>query len=136
MAPVKAQGNVSVVYNSENITNYLNDQSLEAIVNEIDTTTLGGTAAQKTPGSVDWSVNVGGFWEKDLDDALGPDAVSTPSTLRTLVVTIGASGSQVAYTWTSNAFVGNYRIEASDPKGVITWSGTLAVSGAPSRTTP
>jgi len=131
--PVKTQGNVTVTYNSTEITDYLNQQSLEAIVNEIDTTNLGSTSNEKTPGSVNWAVNVGGFWAKALDDLLGPDAVTTPTTLRTLAVVIGASGAQVTYTWTSNSFVGNYRVEAADPTGVITWSGTLAVSGAPTR---
>lgn len=32
------------------------------------------------------------------------------------------------------AFVSDYKIDASDPLGMITWSATLAVSGAPVRT--
>ena len=34
------------------------------------------------------------------------------------------------------AFISDYKIEASDPMGMTTWSGTLTVSGAPVRTTP
>lgn len=131
--PVKAAGNVIVTYNSVNITAYLNTQALEAVVNEIDTTNLASTGAEKTPGTTNWTINVGGFWAKALDDALAPDGVTPPGTLRTLVVVIGASGAQATYTWTANAFVGNYKIEATDPTGVISWSGTLAVNGAPTR---
>ena len=132
--PIKSQGNVVVNYNGQNITQYLNTQSLEAIVNEIDTTNLTSTGNEKTPGSVNWTVNVGGFWAKPLDDILGPDAVSTPSALRDMSVELGVSGATVEYAWEENSFVGNYRVEASDPTGVITWSGTLAVSGSPTRT--
>lgn len=131
--PVKTQGNISVTYNGTAITAYLNSHSLEAIVAEIDTTNFSSSGQEKTPGPTNWSVNVGGFWAKALDDLLGPDLVSPPSTLRTLVVVLGASGAQVTYTWTSNAFIQNYRADASDPNGVWTWTGTLAVSGSPTR---
>lgn len=131
--PVKTLGNITVTYNSTNITGYLNQASLEAIVNEIDTTNLASTAMEKTPGAAGWSVPVGGFWAKALDDVLGPDAVTPPSTLRTLAVVLGASGSQVTYTWTTNSFLGQYKVEASNPTGVLTWSGQLAVSGPPTR---
>lgn len=130
---VKTQGNITVTYNSNALTAYLNTQSLEAIVNEIDTTTLASTGMEKIPGPSGWSSNIGGFWAKALDDILGPDVVSPPSTLRTLAVVIGASGAQVTYTWTSNAFISNYRVDASDPNGVWTWTATLAVSGVPTR---
>lgn len=130
---VKTQGNITVTYNGSALQAYLNTQSIEAIVNEIDTTTLASTGMEKIPGPSGWSVNVGGFWAKALDDILGPDAISPPATLRTLAVVIGASGAQVTYTWTSNAFISNYRADASDPNGVWTWTGTLAVSGVPTR---
>lgn len=130
---VKTQGNIIVNYNSNALQSHLNTQSLEAIVNEIDTTTLASTGQEKIPGPSGWTVNIGGFWAKALDDILGPDMVSPPSTLRTLFVTIGASGAQVTYTWTTNAFISNYRVDASDPNGVWTWTATLAVSGVPVR---
>jgi hypothetical protein len=130
---VKTQGNITVTYNSNALQSYLNTQSIEAIVNEIDTTTLASTGMEKIPGPSGWTVNIGGFWAVALDNILGPDAVSPPSTLRTLAVVIGASGSTVTYTWTTNAFISNYSINASDPNGVWTWTATLAVSGVPTR---
>lgn len=128
---VKTRGNVTVTYNSNALTNYLNTTSVEAIVNEIETTHFGSSGAEKIAGTGNWTVNVGGDWSSTLNGYLSPDAVSPPSTLRTLVVVIGASGAQATYTWTTNAFISNYTISADDPNGKITWSGTLAVSGAP-----
>lgn len=130
--PIKAMSNVTVTYNSTDITQYLNTQSLEAVVNEIDVTNLASTADEVIAGSAKWTVNVGGFWAKALDDVLGPDAVSPPASMRNLVVVLG-TGSTATYTWTSAAFISNYKVEASDPKSMLGWSGTLAVSAAPVR---
>jgi hypothetical protein len=131
---VKALGNITVTYDSLNITQYLNTQSLNAVIAQIDTTNLASSGDEKIAGSGAWEVAVGGMWAKALDDKLGADAVTPPSTLKTLVIVVGAAGSTVTYTWTTNAFVGGYTIDTTDPKGMIGWSGTLAVSGAPSRT--
>lgn len=130
---VKALGSITVTYNSNALTAKLNQASLEAIVAAIDTTNLASSAGEQIPGLVNWSVPVGGMWDSTLDGYLGPDAVSPPSTLRTLVIVIGPSGSQVTYTWTSNSFISNYKFGADNPGGALTWSGTLAVSGAPTR---
>lgn len=130
---VKALGNVTVTYDSLDITPYLNTQSLAATIAQIDTTNLASSGDEKIAGSGSWEISVGGMWAKALDDKLGADAVTPPSTLKTLVVVIGPVGAQVTYTWTTNAFIGNYTIDTTDPKGMIGWSGTLAVSGAPGR---
>lgn len=132
--PIKSLGNVTVTYISTDITQYLNTQSLEAVVNEIDVTNLASSADEKIAGSANWTINVGGFWAKALDDVVGPDAVSPPSTMRDLVVTLGPVATRVTYTWTANAFISNYKVDASDPKSMLGWSGTLSVSGAPVRT--
>lgn len=129
---VKASGNVLVVYNSNALTAFLNQASIEGIVAELDVTNLASTAGEKIPGLGSWSVPVGGFWTSVLDGYLGPDSLSPPSSLRTLVVTIGPSGAQSIYTFTSASFISNYRINA-EPSGAITWSGTLSVTGAPVR---
>jgi hypothetical protein len=106
---------------------------MEAIVNAVDTTNLASTANESIAGSASWSIGIGGQWSLTLDGYLGPDAVTPPSTLKTLVVVIGAAGSQATYTWTTNSFLSNYTVDASDMQGVITWSGTLSVSGPPVR---
>lgn len=127
-----------VTYNGTNISSYLNQASLEMIADAIDTTNLASTAQEKSAGVPGFSVPIGGFWMAALDAVLGAAAISPPTTtLHALVVQIGPSGNRATYTWTASAtvgaFVSDYKIDASDPLGMITWSGTLAVSGAPVR---
>lgn len=128
--PLKSINNVKVTYNGTEITSYLNQASLQAVVNAIDTTVLNSSGMTKIPGLSDWTINVGGFWVKALHDVLNPDTVSPPSTLRTLIVEIGETGDTVTYTWTTNAFISNYQWTA-DPTTAIPWTGVLSVSGAP-----
>ncbi len=127
----KVAGNVSVTYNSVEITNYLNTASLNGVVNAIDTTDFGDeNATTSIAGLGDWEVPVGGPWDATLDAALAPDVIAPPATLRTLVVVIDT----VTFTVTTNAFITGYTINASAPSDGITWSGTLKISGAPVRT--
>lgn len=128
--PVRSLQNVVVSYNGTNITGYLNSQSLQATVAAIDTTVLNSTAGEKISGLADWNISVGGLWAKALHDLLNADCVTPPETLRTLVVTIGASGAQAVYTWTTNSFISDYSWSV-EPTGAITWTGALSVSGAP-----
>jgi hypothetical protein len=134
----KSLKNFVVSYNGTDITPYLNKASLDATAEAIDTTSLASDGKEQTAGASSFSVPVSGNWAKALDDVLGVDAASPPATLRTLVVTIGPSGGQVINTWTGTetvgAFVSDYKVAADDPLGVLTWSGTLTVSGAPVRT--
>lgn len=130
---VKTLGNITVSYNSNALAGYLSQASLESIVAELDVTNLASSAAEKIPGLGNWSIPVSGFWAPALDAILAPDSISPPTTLRTLVVVIGVSGSTVTFTFTSAAFISNYRISADSPSAPITWSGTLSVSGNPVR---
>lgn len=136
--PAKALSNVVVTYNSVNITAYLNKGSVKNMVNAIDTTNLASTAQEFTPGAVSYEVPVGGMWAAALHSAVGADAASPPTTLRTLAVQIGPAANRVTYTWTGSstvgAFVTDYEVDFSDPLGMITWSGTLKISGAPTIT--
>lgn len=131
--PVKAAGNITVTYNAVNITQYLDQHTLDAVVNEIETTNLASTGVESSPSTTKWSIKGGGSWAKALDDVLGPDSITPPTTLRNMVVVIGATGAQATYTWTANAFISNYSIESS-AKEVHKWSGTISVNGAPTRT--
>ena len=126
--PAKGMGNVTFTYNAVAITNYCNTGQMDAVVAAIDTTHFGSTAEESTPGSVKWKVDLGGNWDLALDNVLGPDSVSPPTTKRALVVVFGPASNRATYTWASgSAFVSNYSIKA-DPKGMITWSGTLEIS--------
>jgi hypothetical protein len=127
--PVKAAGQVTISYNSNALAGYLNDASIEAIVKELDTTVLTDTGQTKIPGISNWDVNIGGPWASALDGFLAPDAISPPATLRTLVCVYGG----VTLTWTTNAFISNYKVNASNPTELITWTGKLSVSGVPVR---
>lgn len=136
--PIKTLTNMVVTYNSQDISAYLNQASLEIIKDAIDTTNLASTAKENTPAPPGFSVPIGGFWMAALDAILGVDAAATSDTLRALIVQIGPSGNRATYTRTASgnlgAFVSDYKIDASDPMGVITWSATLSVSGAMTRT--
>lgn len=128
--PVKSLGNITVDYNSNSLEEHLNSQSLQAVVDAIDTTVLSSSGREKIPGLGDWTITVGGLWSDTLHGYLNPDVVSPPTTLRTLAITLGESGSTVTYTWTENAFISDYSWTV-EPSGAVTWSGTLSVSGAP-----
>ena len=125
MAATKSAGNVTLTYNSNAITSYLSQQSLDAVAKAIETTNMGSTALQNTPGLPGWTVNIGGFFDATLHSYFSSD-ITTP-TLRTLVVGIGT----VTYTWTTNAFISNFKIDASNPNEAIKWTATLTTSGAP-----
>lgn len=126
---LKVAANVSVTYNSNALDAYLNTASMNAVVNAIQTTDFDSTGEESIAGLPTWTASIGGPWDATLDGYLGPDAVSPPTTLRTLAVGI----STVTYTWTTNAFISNYTIDASSPADGITWSGDLTCSGVPTR---
>jgi len=130
MASKKVAGNVTVTYDGNALTNYLNTASLADVVNAIDTTDFGdANATTSIPGLGDWEVPIGGPWDPTLDGYLAPDAIAPPSTLKTTVVGIDT----VTFTWTTNTFITDYKIDASSPSDGITWSATLKGSGAPTR---
>lgn len=134
---VKTLQNIAITYNASSMAAHLDQASLEATVETIDTTTFASAAQEKTPGATSYSIPVGGPWSKALDDILGADTVSPPSTLRDFVYQIGPSGNRATYTWTGSAtvgaFISDYKVQADDPMGTIKWSGTLTISGAPVR---
>ena len=130
MATLKSAGNVTIVYDGDTLTNYLNTTSLNAVVNQIETTDFGDSnATTSIAGLGDWEVPIGGPWDAALDAFLAPDVIAPPTTLKTLVVTIGG----VIFTWTTNTFLTGYTINASAPADGITWSATIKGSGAPVR---
>lgn len=136
--PTKTLGNVAITYGALSMAQYLDGGSLEAVVEAVETTNLASAGQEKTPGAPSFSVPVSGFWAKALDDVLGADATTPPTTLKGLVVQIGPVGNRVINTWTgtttTGAFVADYKIDFSDPNGMLKWSGTLMCSGVPART--
>lgn len=138
MAVYKSENsNYTCTYNSVNITSYINQGDLEAVVAELDGTHLASVNAEAEPGSTDWRVRMSGMLEKASDDVFGKEALGTPSTLRDLVITVGPSGSVSTYTWTGSAdegaFVNNYTIQPTEPTQLINWRAELGISGGPVR---
>lgn len=132
MAAAKSRGNVVVSYNTNAITGYVNQADMSAALDVLDATVLNSTGAVNVADTTTWELAIGGPWESALDTILAPDAI-TPGTKRTAYVSYSSGGGQtVTYTWTSNAEISNYEINAA-PDALITWSATLALSGAPGR---
>jgi len=137
--PYKSEAsNFTVTLGGTNITAYCNQASIEATVAEIDTTNLASTGAESSPASTSWSTPVSGFLDKALDDVFGRYAITPPSTMLDLVVTVGPSGSVTTFTWTGTtqegATIENYTINPTDPTQLITWTGSLLISGGPTIT--
>ncbi len=136
MARTKALQNVGITYDGDNLQSHLNTASFNAVVEAIESTTFASSAMEQGPGAPSFSIDIGGPWSKTLDDFLRPDVLTPPDTLKTLVYFAGPSASRVTYTWTASgtttgAFISNYTINADNPMGDITWSGTLTISGSP-----
>jgi hypothetical protein len=131
---IRAGGNISIVYDSLDITQYCMAASVEMVLALIDSTNLASTSDVSTPGTTGYSVPLNGEWSKTLDDKLMPDIITPPATHKTLVIGLGAVGAVVTLTWTTKAFVSNYKPDWSDPKTNAKWSGVLSFSGAPVRT--
>lgn len=131
---VKGQGNVAVTYASNALTNYCNQADLSATLEDIETTHFGSTGRESIVGTSTWTISLGGDFDSVVDGYLAPDAITT-GTKRTAVITFtDDGGTDVSYTWTSNAEIGDYNITAT-PTGKIEWSATLRLSGAPTRGT-
>jgi hypothetical protein len=135
----KALSNRAITYNSlTTFAAHLNKASLKTVVKVMDSTTLASTAQENNPGAPSYTMPVGGPWSKTLDDVIGADADSPPTTLRTFVDQVGPVANRVTRTWTGSAtvgaFISDYSVDTDDPLGNITWSGTLTISGSPVRT--
>lgn len=133
-----SETNTTVIYAGIDITQYCTRADLEALVNQVDATTLASEFIETAPGGVNWSVNLAGLLAKEIDDILGKDVLSPPGILRSLVVTVGGSTRcGTTYSWSNNsavgAFVDDYKIGPNDPlKEGTTWTAVLGVSGGPS----
>jgi hypothetical protein len=131
---VKAATNTVVSYNATNITSYCDKATLDAAAESIGVTNLNSTAEEFIVTFANWSVPVGGPWDKALDDVLAPDIVS-PGTARTAYIEFQTASNTVRFTWTTNAYLENYKAESPNPNEAIRWEATLRMSGAPTRST-
>lgn len=132
MAARKGRGNTTVTFNSTAITNYCNKAGLKAAVDRIETTHFGSTAGETIAGDTTYSIPLAGDWDVALSSVLAPEVITT-GTKRTAVIAFVGSTQTETWTWTSNAEVQDYSID-SGAGDKITWSATLSLSGAPTRT--
>jgi hypothetical protein len=128
----KGAGNSTCLYNSQNISQYLNTNTLNNTIAELEATVLTSTAEESVAGLGSYELTLEGDWIKALDDILGPDSLTGAK--RTVVITYGSAGTGgiVTYTWTTNGFLTSYEINAQ-ATDKITFSGTLRLNGAPAR---
>jgi hypothetical protein len=132
---VKAAGNVSVTYDSVDITQYVNTASIAASIAELDTTDLASTAMSYIPGLADWTCALEiNNYVAAADTAIMEDLETPPTTLKTLEVEFtDAADATVTYTWTTSCFPTGGTV-GGDASGLITISGVvIRCNGAPSR---
>jgi hypothetical protein len=129
----KGAGNSTCTYNAQNITQYLNTNTLTNTIAELEATVLTSTAEESIAGLGSYELTLEGDWSKAIDDILGPDSLT--GTKRTVVLTYGSvgTGGVVTYTWTTNGFLTSYEINATATDKIVL-SGTLRLNGAPART--
>ncbi len=132
MTARKSRGNVVVSFNGTALTAYCDGADLDMAIDQLETTNLASTGAESTAGDTKYSIKLSGMWDNALDAVLGPEAV-TPGTKRNASIALTGSSATVTYGWTANAEIENYTIN-SKTKAFITFSATLALSGAPTRT--
>jgi len=128
----KVEGNVTVTYDGNAITDYCNSADLAAALDKLESTNFGSSAKEYVTGFTEWTISLGGQWSSTLDGYLGPDAVSPPGTQVTTAIAYTEGGTTVTYTWTTSSSIENYTI-SSATGGLIEWSADLFLSGAPSR---
>lgn len=132
MAFAKGAGNFTISYNSVALAGYAASADIDAAVKELDTTVLTSTGQTKIPGVANFTLNLAGNYDVAVDNAIAPDVITPPTTLRTVVVVYGPSGSTVTLTWTTNAFVQSYKVTTT-PTDLMKWTAVVAVSGVPVR---
>lgn len=128
---IKARGNVTVTFNSVNLSPYITDYTLTQGGERIDVTTLTSTAAATIAGDSSFGLEINGTADIAVDNVLGPERI-TPGTPRTLVVTQDMGAQTVTLTWTSNAEVESYNTKGT-ASGLQTFDASFALSGAPTR---
>lgn len=135
-APFKSEAsNITVTYNSFNLTPYCNGTDLAATVAEVDATNLASTVAESSPASTKWTIGLSGMLTKLQDDVLGKEVLTPSATKRTVVITVGTSTDTMTFTWTGTAdvggFISNYTISPTASTELIPFTGDLGISGGP-----
>ena len=136
MSRTAAKENVGLTYNSVDLRAHLNSVSMEDVVEVIESMTFASTAIEKGAGARH-SRSAGRPVEQDAAPGRGAghaDAADDAAHAGLLCRSVGQP--RDARTWTGlgdrrRAIISNYKIDATDPKGDIVWTGTPELSGLP-----
>lgn len=129
--PAISEGNVTVTYDSTELTDYCNTQDLQMAIDKLESTHFGSTGKEYVQGYGDYSIGLGGDFAMAIDDEFGADVIAGAGD-KTTVITISDGTETVTYTWTTASSVENYNISAATGQ-LIQWTADLMLSGAPSR---
>lgn len=117
-------GNYTFTFDGTAFTGSLDKLDLEETVAELEATFGDSTATASEPGLKTYKITASGAWSKALDAKLRATGK------KTAVLTIATSTEAVSYTWTTQAFVTNYK-RTMGAKDRIDWSATFNLSGLP-----
>jgi hypothetical protein len=124
-----------LVYNGIILDGWLDAFSMDAIAQAIDISNFASEGAQYMTGLPQWSLEIGGPWDEELDSILGIDAVRSLDDLRSAWLRLEG----VRYEWIPTltdadrgAILSNYQV-ISQPNDAIRWTATLTCSRSPQR---
>jgi hypothetical protein len=131
---VKTRGNVTVTFNSVNLSPYITDHTFTQEGERIDITTYTSTANTTMAGDVTFGLEISGILDIAVDNALAPNLGN--GTKYTLVVAEDMGAQTVTNTWTAAGDVGaevaSYSKNGASKENQK-FSATFAISGAPVR---
>lgn len=131
MAAAKSAGNVTVTFNGNDISAYLNDAQVQMVWDELETTNLASTGKEFQPGLADFTASLPFAY---LDATLDGYIYAAWGTLVTTALARNDGGTTVTYTWTSNSFITGYNF-GSPASAIQAGDVSLRLNGAPGRAT-
>lgn len=117
-------GNYTLTYDGLNVTSQCDKADLEETVAELEATFGDSTGVAAEPGLKTFKITASGAWSKALDAKL------RSSGKKTAILTVGSSTELVSYTWTTQAFISNYKRTMAATER-LNWSATINLSGLP-----
>ena len=117
-------GNYTFTFDGLSLTAQCDKVDLEEVVAELNATFGDSTAVSSEPGLKTYKITGSGAWSKALDAKLRATGK------KTAILTVGSGAELVTYTWTTQAFVANYKRQSAATER-LNWSATFNLSGLP-----
>lgn len=117
-------GNYTFTFDGTSFTGQCDKVDIDETTAELDATFGDATATGSEPGLKTYKITASGAWSKALDAKL------RASGKKTAVLSVGSGSELVTYTWTTQAFVSNYK-RTMGAKDRLDWSATFNLSGLP-----